>query len=80
MRAYVPNEQGWICSLLHKVRVAVIVVRLSCSCGVQRQRQINNTRDTRQILRQKAKDKEHCLMLLFVIPTFRHLNPTSLGH
>ena len=20
MRAYVPNEQGWICSLLHKVR------------------------------------------------------------
>jgi|LauGreDrversion4_1035100.scaffolds.fasta_scaffold3389188_1 hypothetical protein len=26
MRAYVPNEQGWVCSLLHKVRVVVVVV------------------------------------------------------
>jgi hypothetical protein len=25
MRAYVPNEQGWICSLLHKVRLGLLL-------------------------------------------------------
>jgi hypothetical protein len=25
MRAYVPNEQGWICSLLHKVRPGLLI-------------------------------------------------------
>jgi hypothetical protein len=28
MRAYVPNEQGWICSLLHKVGYDLVVPKM----------------------------------------------------
>jgi hypothetical protein len=33
MRAYVPNEQGWICSLLHKVRyLKYLIIIFVCMC------------------------------------------------